>query len=95
MISRLKEASRRKKRVERGSPQKNSACETNPETGSALASHFDQWADPVLHAKLELVALAAGLVVWHSHRPSLRALEGVIFFVSLVVIVWLGLMLAR
>jgi len=63
-------------------------------TGAALASHFDQWAQPVLHAKLALVAIAAGLVVWHIRRPSLRALEGAIFVLSLL-IVWLGLVLAH
>jgi uncharacterized membrane protein len=63
-------------------------------TGAALASHFGQWGDPVLHVKLALVALAAGLVVWHIRRPGFRALEGAIFVVSLA-IVWLGLTLAH
>jgi hypothetical protein len=43
---------------------------------------------------LTLVALVAGLVVWHMRRPAMHALEGAIFIVSLV-IVWLGLSLAH
>jgi hypothetical protein len=43
---------------------------------------------PAGHA-LTLVAIVAGLVVWHMRRPQLHALEGAIF-VGLVAIVWLG-----
>jgi uncharacterized membrane protein len=63
-------------------------------TGSALAGHYDQWGDPVLHVKLGLVALAGILVVWHMRRPGAHALEGAVFVVSLA-IVWLGLALAH
>ena len=34
-------------------------------TGIPLASHFHQWESGTLHVKLALVALVAGLVVWH------------------------------
>ena len=63
-------------------------------TGATLATHFDDWGDPVLRLKLALVALTAALVVWHMRRPQLRALDGVIFVASLA-IVWLGLVLAH
>jgi uncharacterized membrane protein len=63
-------------------------------SGSALASHFDQWSDSTLHLKLALVAVVAALVVWHIRRPTMHVLEALIFLVSLV-IVWLGLTLAH
>ena len=63
-------------------------------TGAAMASHYQMWGDPTLHAKLTLVALVGGLVLWHMRRPDLHALEGLIFLGSLA-IVWLGLALAH
>jgi uncharacterized membrane protein len=63
-------------------------------TGMSMASHYDQWGDTKLHVKLALVALVAGLIVWHIRRPTLHALEGAIFLASLV-IVWLGVALAH
>lgn len=63
-------------------------------TGAAMASHYELWSDGTLHVKLTLVAVVAGLVLWHMRRPSLHALEGMIFLGSLA-IVWLGLSLAH
>ncbi len=63
-------------------------------TGAAMASHFQLWSDGTLHVKLTLVAVTAALVVWHMRRPSLHALEAVVFLLSLA-IVWLGLSLAH
>jgi uncharacterized membrane protein len=63
-------------------------------TGAAMAGHYDRWGDGTLHVKLALVAVAAGLVVWHMRRPQNHALEGGIFVVSLA-IVWLGVALAH
>jgi uncharacterized membrane protein len=63
-------------------------------TGVAMASHYGLWSDPTLHVKLALVAVVAVLVVWHMRRPSMHALEGLIFVGSLA-IVWLGLSLAH
>ena len=63
-------------------------------TGAAMASHYDLWDSGTLHAKLTLVAVVAGLVVWHMARPTMHVLEGLIFLVSLA-IVWLGLSLAH
>jgi uncharacterized membrane protein len=63
-------------------------------TGIALASQFGQWDSATLHAKLALVAVVAGLIVWHMRRPQLHALEGAIFVGSLA-IVWLGASLAH
>ena len=61
-------------------------------TGIPLAAHFHQWASGTLHVKLALVAIVAGLVVWHMRRPQVHALEGAIFAGSLA-IVWLGVSL--
>ena len=63
-------------------------------TGMSMASHYDQWGDTKLHVKLALVAIVAGLIVWHTRRPELHALEGAIFLASLA-IVWLGVGLAH
>jgi uncharacterized membrane protein len=63
-------------------------------TGIPLASHFHQWESGTLHIKLALVAVVAGLVVWHMRRPQLPALEGAIFAGSLA-IVWLGVSIAH
>jgi uncharacterized membrane protein len=63
-------------------------------TGTALADRGDRWGDPTLQLKLGLVGLVAVLVIWHMRRPTLHALEGAIFLVSLA-IVWLGLSLAH
>jgi uncharacterized membrane protein len=63
-------------------------------TGVAMASHFQQWGNTTLHVKLALVAVVAGLVLWHMRRPHQHALEGAIFVVSLA-IVWLGVSLAH
>jgi uncharacterized membrane protein len=63
-------------------------------TGSALASHFQQWDSGTLQLKLSLVALVAVLVIWHMRRPAMHVLEAAIFLVSLA-IVWLGLSLAH
>ena len=63
-------------------------------TGAAMASHFQLWSDGTLQIKLALVGIVAVLVVWHIRRPTMHALEGAVFLVSLV-IVWLGLSLAH
>ena len=63
-------------------------------TGTALASHYDDWGDSTLHVKLALVVLAGILVLVHIRRPAWRVLDGVIFVVSLA-IVWLGVALAH
>jgi uncharacterized membrane protein len=63
-------------------------------TGAAMAIEFERWEDSQLQAKLALVAIVGGLVVWHIRRPTNHAIEGAIFVLSLV-IVWLGLNLAH
>ena len=63
-------------------------------TGTAMASHYDDWGDTKLQVKLALVVLVGVLIVWHMRRPTLHALEGAIFLVSLA-IVWLGVALAH
>jgi uncharacterized membrane protein len=63
-------------------------------TGIPLATHFHQWDSGTLHLKLSLVAVVAGLIVWHMRRPHMHALEGAIFLGSLA-IAWLGVSLAH
>jgi uncharacterized membrane protein len=63
-------------------------------TGSAMASHYDDWGRTELAIKLGLVAIVATLVVWHMRRPANHALEGLIFLASLA-IVFIGLDLAH
>ena len=63
-------------------------------SGAAMAAEFDRWDDSQLQAKLALVVVVGGLVVWHIRRPTQHAVEGAIFVLSLV-IVWLGLNLAH
>jgi hypothetical protein len=63
-------------------------------TGVAQAIEYDRWADGALHAKLALVVVAAGLVLWHIRRPAQHAVGAAIFVVSLA-IVWLGVALAH
>ncbi len=63
-------------------------------TGSAMASHYGLWGDGTLQLKLALVAAVSVLLVWHARRPTMHALEVVVFVLSLV-IVWLGLTLAH
>jgi uncharacterized membrane protein len=63
-------------------------------TGIPLATHFHQWDSGTLHVKLALVAVVAGLIVWHMRRPQMHALEGAIFLGSLG-IAWLGVSLAH
>ncbi len=61
-------------------------------TGSLMASHYDLWGDSTLHIKLTLVALTAAFVIWHMKRPTMHALEAIVFLLSLA-IVWLGISL--
>lgn len=63
-------------------------------TGAAMAGRFDRWGESALHVKLALVALVVGLVAWHARRPEQHAIEGVVFVVSLVIVV-LGVTLAH
>jgi uncharacterized membrane protein len=63
-------------------------------TGSLMASHFHRWGDEDLHIKLGLVVLVGLLIGWHTRRPELHALEGLVFLASLA-IVWLGIAIAH
>jgi hypothetical protein len=69
-------------------------CTSSPWRSSSPASHFDRWSDGLLQMKLSLVIVVAGLVLWHTRRPRMHALEAVVFVLSLV-IVWLGLAIAH
>lgn len=63
-------------------------------TGAMLASHYEEWGDGTLHAKLGLVLVVGVLVLVHMRRPANHALDGLIFVGSLV-IVYLGVTLAH
>jgi putative copper export protein len=56
-------------------------------TGAAMAGRFERWGEGTLHVKLALVALVVGLVAWHIRRPGHHAIEGVVFLVSLAIVV--------
>jgi uncharacterized membrane protein len=63
-------------------------------TGSLMASHYHVWGDGELHVKLGLVVLVGLLIGWHTRRPELHAIEGLVFLASLA-IVWLGIAIAH
>src|SRR3954452_23152960 len=63
-------------------------------TGAAMASHFHDWGDGELQAKLALVGVVAALVAWHIQRPADHRLDALIFAGSLA-IVWLGVSIAH
>jgi uncharacterized membrane protein len=62
-------------------------------SGAAMASHFHRWSDSTLQVKLALVVVALGLIVAHMRRPEWRALDALVFGISLA-IVWLGIVVA-
>lgn len=63
-------------------------------TGTALAFHLHLWGNPTFRVKLALVLTLCALLVWHTCRPDLHALEAIVFVLSLA-IVWIGLYLAN
>jgi uncharacterized membrane protein len=62
-------------------------------TGTAMAFQLGLWDNGTFHAKLALVVVAGGLLVWHIRQPDWHVLEAAVFLLSLA-IVWLGLYLA-
>jgi uncharacterized membrane protein len=63
-------------------------------TGIPLATHYGDWSDGRLHAKLALVVVVGALVLAHLRRPANHALDGLIFIGSLA-IVYLGVALSH
>lgn len=63
-------------------------------TGSLMASHYHRWGDEDLQIKLGLVVLVGVLIAWHTRKPELHVLEGLVFLASLA-IVWLGIAIAH
>lgn len=63
-------------------------------TGVAMATHFATWGETSFQVKLALVAAVVVLIAWHLRKPTMRALDGAIFIVSLA-IVWLGVSIAH
>jgi uncharacterized membrane protein len=62
-------------------------------TGAALASHFDLWSSPTLHAKLALVVLVIVLALAHLRWARVHLLQSAILVASLA-IAYLGVLLA-
>jgi uncharacterized membrane protein len=63
-------------------------------TGSLMASKYHRWGSEDLQVKLGLVVLVGLLIGWHTRKPELHALEGLVFLASLA-IVWLGIAIAH
>jgi uncharacterized membrane protein len=63
-------------------------------TGTALAGHYDRWDDSTLQIKLAFVGAVAVLILAHMRMPTVHALDGAIFVVTLVIL-WLGVALAH
>ena len=63
-------------------------------TGSLMASHFHRWGETDLQIKLTLVVVVGLLIGWHTRKPELHVLEGLVFLASLA-IVWLGIAIAH
>ncbi|HKN94288.1 MAG TPA: hypothetical protein VJU60_08150 [Thermoleophilaceae bacterium] len=63
-------------------------------TGSLMASKYHRWGDGDLQVKLGLVVLVGLLIGWHTRKPELHVLEGLVFLLSLA-IVWLGIAIAH
>ena len=63
-------------------------------TGVLMAGEYDRWDEGALHVKLGLVVLVVALIAAHARRPTLHALEGVVFLASLA-IVYLGVDIAH
>jgi len=63
-------------------------------TGVAMAEHLSRWSDPILHAKLALVALVGVLIALHLVVPYTRAISLAVLVTSILV-VWLGIQLAH
>ena len=63
-------------------------------TGIPMASHFHDWDDGKLQAKLTLVVIVGALIAWHLRRPRNHVLDALMFLASLA-IVYLGVALAH
>jgi uncharacterized membrane protein len=62
-------------------------------TGVAMASHFELWSSPTLHAKLALVVLVIVLALAHLRWAKAHLLQSAILVASLA-IAYLGVVLA-
>lgn len=63
-------------------------------TGIAMASRYERWDDPVLHAKLAVLVLVGILMAVHVVSSSRRVIS-LALLISSLVIVWLGVELAH
>ena len=63
-------------------------------SGIALASHFQRWDDPMLHAKLGLLVLVFVLIGMHVLTPYTRALSLAVLLTTLL-ITWFGVNLTH
>lgn len=63
-------------------------------TGSLMAEHYDKWNDQVFQIKMVALVVTGLLIGWHTRRPQLHALEGVVFVLS-IAMVWMGVAIAH
>jgi putative copper export protein len=63
-------------------------------TGAYMASHYHEWSDPLLIAKIALLIVVAGLIHFHMQNGQKHWLAPLIFVISLTIMV-LGVQLAH
>lgn len=63
-------------------------------TGMSLASQFDRWQEPALHAKIGLLVLVGVIIAIHMRRPGSRALNIAMLVISLAIVAF-GVALAH
>ena len=63
-------------------------------TGSLMAEQYDKWNDQALQIKMVALVVTGLLIGWHTRRPTLHALEGVVFLLS-IAMVWMGVAIAH
>ena len=63
-------------------------------TGMSLASQYDRWDDPALHAKLGLLVLIGVIIAVHTRRPGSRVLNIAMLAASLAIVAF-GVSLAH
>lgn len=63
-------------------------------TGMIMGIEYGSFDEPAMHAKLGILVLVAGLILFHMQRPTAHWVQGLIFLGSLALVV-LGVVLAH
>ena len=63
-------------------------------TGMSLASQYDAWDEPALHAKLGLLVVVGAIIFLHTRRPGSRGLNVALLATSLAIVAF-GVSLAH